>query len=165
MPQPQELFFFLKAKVDAYHADDTVTRRPRTVFNISQLCYCILVLQEAYQCGVKQLWLRIRTNEAVLWISSRALLKALNGVDPMWGSHLYLRGQPIYSGKHDHPWFHPEEEFTEHRILFYPLGSRTRLVEDIICQYSWQRGRSTHQVLPSGEKRKGSVRNLLHPIF
>ena len=101
--------------------------------------------QESDQCGIKQIWIRIRSNEAVLWISLRYPLQAPNDGDTMQGSHIYLRWQPICPGKYDHPWFHPEEEVTENHVSFYPWGICTIWVEDIICQYSWKWGRSSQQ--------------------
>ena len=63
----------------------------------------------------------------------------------MWGTRPYLRWQPIRPGKYNHTGFQTEEEVTEHLVSFYPWGSRTRWVEDIMCQYSWKWGRSPHQ--------------------
>ena len=47
MPEPRGHGFIMRAKVDADHASDTVSRQSRTGFLILELCSGLLVEQEA----------------------------------------------------------------------------------------------------------------------
>ena len=51
MPVPPEQGFTMRAKEDADHAADTVTRRPRTGFLVYPNCAPIYWLEETIQCG------------------------------------------------------------------------------------------------------------------
>ena len=101
----------------------------------------------------------------MLWISSRDPLQAPNDRDPIHGSRLYLRWQPIRPGKHNHPGFHPKEEVIEYCLSFYLWWICTIIVEDIICKCSWQRVRSPHQGTPLRWKSKSFCLKAFKPYL
>ena len=94
-----------------------------------------------------------------------ALLQASNDGDPMRGPHLYLRGQLIRPGKHDHPDSTLKKK--SHRIAY-------NFIREGAARCEWRTSYvNTHdneadlltKIFPSSEKRKCFVQNLLHHIF
>jgi len=162
MPQPRGQVFTIRAKVDAYHASDTITQRSRTRSRTTPRMYLnsapwIFVIQEADKHQIKFLWFRVHSHEIMLWISVKIGYKLrvmgilAEGPSYIYGDNKLVKKHQIQSWKRS----------IEHHFM------RQGVAKDewrTWCVNTQDKSLSFTRLLPSGEKRTedGFITMILH---
>ena len=166
MPEPRGSGFVMRAKVDADHASDTVTRRSRTGFMVWINC-CLVHFMSKKQATVET------SSFGSEFIAMKQCCEYLRGLR----YKLRMMGIPVIG-----PCYIQGDNQSVLANTTNP-GSTLKKKSQSIAYHFVREGAAkgewitsyvnTHEnesdlltkVLPNGEKRRGFVRNLLHHIF
>ena len=166
MPEPRGQSFKIRAKVDADHASDTVTRRSRTGFLV--FLNCALV----YWTSKKQVSVE-SSSFGSEFIAMKQCCEYLRGLR----YKLRMMGIPVEGCSYIHA--DNKSVLANASIPDSTLKKKSQsiayhFVREGAARDEWRTAYvNTHdneadlltKVLPSGKKRRGFVRNLLHHIF
>jgi hypothetical protein len=166
MPEPRGFGFVMRAKVDADHASDTVTRRSRTGFIVYLNCAPI------YWMSKKQTSVESSTfgSEFVAMKQSCEYIRGLRYKLRMMGipcegpAYIYGDNQSVLANT----------TIPDSTLKKKSQSIAYHFVREGAARDEWRTSYiNTHEnesdlltkVLPSGEKRKGFVRRLLHHLY
>jgi hypothetical protein len=166
MPEPRGLGFIMRAKVDADHASDTVTRRSRTGFLVYLNCAPV------YWSSKKQTSVESSSfgSEFVAMKQCCEYLRGLRYKLRMMG--IPCEGPAYIQG--DNQSVLANTTIPDSTLRKKNQSIAYHFVREGSARDEWRTTYvSTHdndadlltKLLPSGEKRKGFVRNILHHIF
>ena len=166
MPTPRGMGFKIVAKVDADHAGDTVTRRSRTGFIVYLNCSPVYWLSKKQSSVESSLF-------GSEFIAMKVCCEYLRGLRyklrmmgiPIDGcSHIYGDNQSVLSNT----------SVPESMLKKKSQSIAHHYIQEGVSRDEWRTAYvNTNQneaelltkILPSGDKRKGYVRNILHYIF
>ena len=166
MPEPRGLGFTISAKVDADHAADTVTRRSRTGF----LVYCNSAL--VYWFSKKQTSIESSSfgseftamKQCCEYIRGLVYKLRMMGIPCRGPAYIYADNQSVLANT----------TIPDSTLKKKSQSIAYHMVREGVARDEWRTCYvNTHdneadlltKPLPSGEKRKGFVRRLLHWIF
>jgi hypothetical protein len=166
MPEPRGQGFKIRAKVDADHASDTVTRRSRTGFLVFLNCALIHWLSKK-QSSVES------SSFGSEFVAMKTLCEYLRGLR----YKLRMMGIPVDGCCYihaDNKSVLANTTVPESTLKKKSQSIAYHYVREGVARDEWRTAYvNTHdneadlltKMLPAGEKRRGFVRNLLHHIF
>jgi hypothetical protein len=166
MPEPRGMGFVMRAKVDADHASDTVTRRSRTGFLVFLNCAPV------YWWSKKQTSIEsssfgsefIAMKQCCEYIRGLRYKLRMMGIPVDGPTYVYGDNQSVLANT----------TIPESTLKKKSQSIAYHFVREGVARDEWRTSYiNTHdneadlltKQLPSGEKRRGFVRNLLHHIF
>ena len=166
MPEPRGFGFIMSAKVDADHAADTVTRRSRTGFLVFLNCAPIYWFSKK-QNSVES------SSFGSEFIAMKQCCEYLRGLRyKLWMMGIPCEGPAYIFGDNQSVLYNTS--IPDSTLKKKAQSIAYHLVREGSARDEWRTGYvNTHEndadlltkCLPSGEKRKGFIRNLLHHIF
>ena len=166
MPEPRGLGFCMKAKVDADHAGDTVTRRSRTGFIVYLNSSPIYWLSKKQACVESSSFGSefVAMKQCCEYLRGLRYKLRMMGIPILGCSHIYGDNKSVLANT----------SVPESVLKKKSQSIAYHFVREGVARDEW---RTTYvntndneadlftKVMPSGAKRKGFVRNILHHIF
>ena len=166
MPEPRGFGFVMRAKVDADHASDTVTRRSRTGFLVYLNCALIYWLSKKQtSCESSSFGSEfVAMKQCCEYIRGLRYKLRMMGIPVVGPTYIFGDNQSVLANTTipDSTLKKKSQSIAYH---FVREGSARDEWRTTYINTHANESDLLTKLLPSGEKRKGFVRNLLHHIF